>query len=554
MPKNKRGKFGYSKGGRRTQSDNAKRGMRNGSDYRAKDDAQSTADNDVSWYTKYPNLLVAAGSFPYPYRPGMLINVGKALVNSTGTTYTQETLKVGVPGVMELRWMPSFGVSNSPTDPASIMAKEMYARVRAAFSGSLAADAPDYVVYLGALDSVFSYLAWIKRVYRVLNAYTPENYVLPDTVLRAMGFTDAMVATMRANKTQFWQIINELVLYSRKFTCPAVMDLMNRHYWMNDNVYTDANTLSSQMYLFNQWGFYKFAMLNMPDGNPGPGLQMVLNPIANVAAKDFSLTTLYQFGRDLIDALVEWDDAYTISGYLRRAYEGAAAFVVDEIPAVTMFTPAYSEEVLAQIENSRTIPYGAQAYSATNLPKFNLTQNVATNAVISNPQYVVSADPANPGTNVVATGSAEMNPMINSRSMAPTVADSVIASRLQGIVEVIYDSTNKRATLTVSAGTEIPLEWRIYKGYSSSYSAVPSIAQVTPTTGIGTLISLYEMEQFDWHPITYLVYSNPTNFEGEGGVWVFPVGDVHNITTVSPDNLRNLHKICVYSELNAFNQ
>lgn len=41
-------------------------------------------DNDLSWYSKYPQLLVAGASFPYPYRPGMDVKLGQ-VEGGTGT-------------------------------------------------------------------------------------------------------------------------------------------------------------------------------------------------------------------------------------------------------------------------------------------------------------------------------------------------------------------------------------------------------------------------------------------------------------------------------------
>lgn len=244
-------------------------------DSKMKDDSrEARARNDVSWYAKYPDLLQAAGSFPYPYRPGMSIPMGTPSYN----TNIQRSFHI--PGVLALDWIPSIGVSNEATSPSSVAAKEIYAKVRSKYSGALDADAPDFMVYLMALDSVFAYIAWCKRIYRTLNAWTPNNYVLPDTLLSAYGLTVQDIQSLREQRVLLWQIINELVLQSRKFTCPALMDVFNRHYWLSDNVYTDANSINAQLYVFNLGGVYQFA--NLPivgdSSNTAAGLKMISPP------------------------------------------------------------------------------------------------------------------------------------------------------------------------------------------------------------------------------------------------------------------------------------
>lgn len=514
-----------------------------------RDEAPDRGRNDISWYTRNPNLIIAGGSFPYPNRPGMTVEVGKN-VDGTARTYA-------IPGVMVLDWMPSVGISQVATDPISVSAKEMYSRVRKVFGGTnLVADAPDFPIYMMALDSIFSYIAWLKRLYRLLVAWSPNNYVTPDILTSALGFSDKDIAYLRTHRTQLWQSINELVLQSRKFTCPAGMDIFNRHYWMSDNVYTDDATINSQFYVFNLKAVYQFAMLDMPDGNPGPGLQMVAMP--NVITPPSDLVTvevLYQFGLSLINALVEWDDAYVINGYLMKAYEGDANFIVDELPADQPLTPVYEPEVLAQIENSRAVPAGE---GITDFSGFNVTQSVPTNAIISKPQYVATQD----YNNVFKMGGAGVEPTLSSRSDMPTVADNVIASRLQACCEVTPSEDGNSWTVQVTAGTEIPIAWRTSDGVSTLRAETVPFAQnviaqvggysneTAAQTIMNTVSALFRMEAYDWHPFVFVTSAVTV---GEKTVYRTNIaGDVHNFTTISKQSLKNLHRICILSEFNAF--
>lgn len=514
-------------------------------------ETRSGPENDISWYSRYPNLLIAAGQFPFPNRPGMEIPFNSVTVNSK--VYPRS---FRIPGILSMDWIPSVGTSNLATDPASVAAKEIYSRVRAAFSGSLDADAPDYIVYLMSLDSIFSYIAWLKRLYRVLVAWTPENYVLPDGVLAAMGLTSEDVLELRSDRTHLWQAINELVLQSRKFTCPAFMDLFNRHYWMSDNVYTDEASLNSQFYMFNLRAVYQYAEVTLADGSTNKGAGLIMKPLPRgTTTSALTVDTLYTFGRALIDALVAWDDSYTISGYLKRAYEGNPMFYVDEIAANDALVPVYVPEVLAQIENSRTIPGGDNIYSWDG---FKVSQNPLTNAVVSNPQYPCS-NHIQIEMGQISRGGYLTAPTLSIRSDAPTVADNVVASRLLAVVTSYTTPSNLEGDYlcVVEAGTEIPLSWRMYKGLrnvgdSTGYFPIPSTPVYSDKDTITFTPDMLAMEQFDWHPFVWVTQVTSTTSAGQM-IDVYPLGDTHNVTSISVNDLVNLHKICLFSEFNAFN-
>lgn len=484
-------------------------------------------DNDVSWYTRYPQLSVAAASFPYPYRPGM------EAVIADGLDGKQFSLKI--PGVMALSWMPSLGKSSAGTDPASVVAKELYARIRKAYSGSLEADGPDILMYVGALDSLFAYIAYLKRIYRILTAWSPDNYILPDVLLKAIGVTNP--DDLRANRVLMYQHINELILQSRKFTCPAVMDLFNRHYWMSDNVYTDAQSINSQLYVFTPAALFQFAELNMPGTeDAASGLKMVAVPKGNSTEAQ-----LYQFGLSLVDALVQWDTSYTINGYLSRAFEGVPTFTVDDLPIDQPFSPVYSEEVLTQIENSMVLPKGL---NLSDLSGMNVTQDVNTNTIQANPHLFFNANDFAYTAAQWNKGFWKINPTLSIRSDAPTVADNIIASRLKTHISAIELNTgNTQVTAYLQAGTEIALGWKVFLNGTSALDTQDyfTIDYREANTGFFT-----DVTAFDWHPLGWEIINVSTLQH------VYCIGDIHNLTVIHAENLENLHRICVYSELSAF--
>lgn len=501
--------------------------------------------NSIEWYSRYPNLLLAAGSIPYPYKPGMDVPLG-TVMRSGGSTEPRP-IEYNYPGIISFDWMPSVGYSSTQTSPISIVGKEVYAKVREKFSGSIDADAPDFVMYFMALDSIFSFIAALKRIYRTLNAYSPENYFTPTGILPALGLTEPTVEDLRQHKMELYQRINELVLMTRKFKCPRIMDIFNRHVWLNDHVYTDAPTIKSQFYVFVQYAFYKFTMLPVPGTDPAVqagGLQITnLYPVPSTNAVQY----LYQFGRDLIDALAASDDGYLISGYLMRAYEGFPDFTVDELLLDEELIPKYNEEVLGEIENLHTLPGGADLISNT------VSQNPATNAVIARPTVHY------PATSLSLKFRIDgIMPRFSARSDNPTVAESVINSRLMTYIDTFGTPDAQGATANIVACTEIVAGMNMYRmnltdrgitWVASTYNS-DMIIDSDEITGdnIKPILTLLSSSAWDWMPLMYLHWS------GAAGNYDCLLGDIHNFTTVQLETLKNINTVCLYSLFNAFSQ
>lgn len=444
-----------------------------------------------------------------------------------------------VPGVFVLDWVPSLGNSILNTDPASIAGKEIYARVRANFSGSLAADAPDFIVYLMSLDSIYAYIAYLKRLYRLLNAWSPNNYVLPETVLGAMSLSESEIRDLRANRTKLWQCINELIYQSSKFTCPNQMHIMNRHYWLSDNLFTDANTVNSQFYLLNLVKVYQFKELPTMDDasvNAGGLTQVNLPNAVFGSGRSVTVDSLYNFGLQLIQALVDWDDAYTINGYLMKAYSDTPMFTVDLLPQDAELLPVYDEEVLSQIENATPIYNGISAYYVSDITmNMDCRQSVTKNILNSNPSITYTTV-----LNAIANVEA---PFISLRSDTPNAADVIIASRLKSATTPVPITGT---TYPIFAGTELCMGFRLVTSAPGTTISSPAgTAMQTVVNGSSTsAFILGTISQFDWHPILVITNADGTQFTF--------FGDVHNVTNMSLSDFQNINRVCVFSELNAF--
>lgn len=494
---------------------------------------QDTPFNDFSWYNKYPSLIEPASRLQFVWKPGMNVHTGR-LVTSTTTDQNTKELVTNIPGVFTIGWVPYTGPAQTANDPISIAAKEIFAQVRNVYSGSLDADPPDFVIYLLALDSIFSYIGSLKRIYRIVSTYTPENYLLPDALLTALGVSEATAKAIRVNKDQFLSLINELVLMTRKYKCPALFPLFNRHYWLNDNVYMDDTMPNSQMYAFHQRSFWKFAMQKTPDNVDAGGLAQAQPPLA-----DGTPETLFEFGKSLIDALATSDDAYMINGYLKRAYEGTPSFSVDLLVGNEMFVPLYVDQVLDQIENCTLAPL-----TDADVGKLVVSQDPEKNILLCPSSFTCD------GTQSYMQ--LLHYPSLNLYGENPAVEDIIEASRLLVAVNnVQFTSGTAGYTYDLVAATEIPTRYYLTTINNGKITNTRLNGVFTQSTAL-LMYELAQLSNFHRHP-KFLVWSNSSSVSDYAGQ-AMVVADIHNINQFEPDQLKMIHRFCTYSELNSFSE
>lgn len=476
--------------------------------------------NDMSWYDRNPKLTLGTARVSFPYRPGMDI---RPLRDQTDKPFT-------IPGVMRLEWAPFIGLWNdkNSTSAISLAAQDVFNKVRAAYSGSLDADSPDFMIYFMALDSCYSYIASLKRIFRTATTYSPDTYDVPNTLLRAMGLDSYNKRQeVRDKRVQLWNGINALVSAMSRFKCPAVFPIFNRHYWLNDNVYTDAPSANSQMYVMYQSKFLKFDYQTVETIQLGH-----LTYVTPTWREGSVVEDMIAFGWELINALAGTDDTFIISGYLRRAYEGVPDFTLDLIEYEDKLVPVYDEVVLSQIENAYT-PFNDGSCSIT---LNGIEQKPKSNAIRTDFKMTI------PETHQNAP-----RPFLNLHADVPSPVDIVEASRLQTIVDH-YNPVGGG----VSAGTEILLGLSLMWGADTVN--VQNLIQhvvITSDDTVSKALQLYKLlgvlSSFDWHPPVFI-----TDGTGTGDVACIPAFDVKNFTTLSYEDAYEINRTCMLSEFNAF--
>lgn len=487
------------------------------------------AYNDMSWYTRNPQLLESACRIPFAYPCGKYLKAG-TVFESDGSQLVKLNKNVASAGVIALDYVPSIGnTDDGLSAPINIAAREMYARIRKAYSGALVCDAPDIMLYMLSLDGIFSYLAYLKRIYRLLDIYSGTNKYVVEGIFASMGFTPDEVRALRSQKMALWGIINTFVSDANKWSCPAQFDILNRHYWMNDNVYLDKINSKAQMFVFNPKGFYLFGLDTDSKGQ-----------VTVAAPTDHTFDGLVTFGRTLLNTLSSSEDAYTINGYLARAFEGTPNFRVAELGISDKQEFVYSEEVLNQIHNATIV--------GVNIANCSVTQDGNTGVLKAS--YEGTVTPESMAFNGLLCSSLNL---FDSTMEVPDAVNIVIGSRLHATVEAAISGSD--INYRVNAGTEIVTGMSVYRiNTDSMYPRNPFyVGELTQNflsiTDGRDLRTAALISQFDWAPLMLVSYWDSKNSES-GSFELY--GDVTNVTTVENETMDNLHRMCIYSEFNAF--
>nr|AVX53517.1 putative capsid [Marmot picobirnavirus] len=508
----------------------------------------SNGRNDFSWYNRNPQLTEAAARIPFPYRPGMVLPMGSVKETGMSVTDSVNYFKAAglIPSLLEIDFYPSVGYSDSINSPVSIAAREMYARVRSAFSGDLDADAPDFIMYLMALDSIHSYIASLKRLYGALNRFSSDNYSVPNSILRAYGLSDEQIKGLVTQKVNLWGYINYMIHAASKWRMPNVFPIFTRHSFMNENVYADDNSMQSQLYMFRQQGFYVYNQQTDPINN---ALQILNNDY-------FTMANIRNFGNMLLDKLASWQDAYTINGYLQRAYDNVPSFESQLIAEDYVVNPVFNEQMLDQIHNARSYP----GYGQLGIMDIKADVN---NAIIHKPNF----------TMIDETYSERMylSPVLDLDSDTPTIENIVEATRLStSILGELLDE--KPGVFKITCGSELVTGFKFINvvvnpiSNSTAYESSDTTpffsfnyAQASLSNDISpekvredykTFSIIAQISPFRKHPLLYLAMPNMD--EGGGYPAFFCVGDVHNVTTFSPEQLKEINRVCLFSLFNTF--
>lgn len=412
---------------------------------------QNSKPNDPRWYSLNDQLLFDTANVPYSWPLGNRLNLGP---------YGSGLNNISFPGVMAIHTMPTIGISKDGNSPINTAARNIYSYVRHANSGGRNYDSPDLMMYLLAMDSLYSFIAFLKRIYGAVNTYNPENYYYPRAIVDAMNvdFDD-----IQQNLADFRAYINMLCVKVGSLCVPASMSYMAKHMWLYSGLYADSPSAKAQTYLFVPYGFLKW---NRNASTQATELTFI--PTTGLSSGRMKRADLYALGEKLFNAAIVEEDVGIISGDILKAFGPQNVFKLDQISETYTVLPSYEQEVLDQIQNLIMV---GDLWSSTGVNKegtvvVSQDPNVDQGFITSNPHFCY--DDERQDVNYKPSG---LNYLASSKIVTfeydnVTTYNTIEATRMTVCIDPTsetFDTTNKVWHWGLnSCGSEVACMARIY--------------------------------------------------------------------------------------------
>lgn len=338
-------------------------------------------DNDPNWYALNTQLLKDAASFPYAWPLGNRLNLGD---------HAKVINKGSIPGIMVMNWVPTIGYSSDGTSPVNVASINTYTKIRHDNSGHANYDHADYMMYLLAMDSVYAYHSWMRRVYGVALTYSNTNRYYPRALVEAMGVD---FDNLQRNLADFRQYINTYAVKASALAVPAKMSFMTKHYWMSEGMYYDSNQDKPQTYLFNPLGFYRFQiaegatphgklqfeeLFKLGEGEDTPGFK----PTGATAKSKLTIRDMQLYGDALLAPIISDEDFGIMSGDTLKSFGIGGCYTLPMTEETYTVVPSYSPEVLDQIQNATFI--GMPDYASLTIDQ---DVNVGAGWILADPKF-----------------------------------------------------------------------------------------------------------------------------------------------------------------------
>nr|AVX53318.1 putative capsid [Marmot picobirnavirus] len=523
------------------------RGDRNKADSRTRRDCFRSSANDPAWYAHTPQMLTDYASFPYSWPLGTLLPKSVGSWNQGAGTPDQQAIA----GILALYYEPTIGRVMKETDAVNVAMRNIYAYVRHANSGHANYEAPDLMLYLLAMDSVYMFHSYLKRVLGVLLDYTPTNRYYPEALLKAMRVTP----NIRNSIADLRGYINQYAVKMGSLCVPNSMSYMARHSWMTEGLYTDGPAAKAQTYLYVPSSYYQFTLDSNNVGSLNR-IRLFTDP-ANEGAVTFNgLNELIAFGDSLLNPLITNEDINIMSGDILKAFGPEGVVKVQGVLDGYMVLPVYNREVLSQIENA-TIFHGSLTGSINQNTEIGGGYLVANDAFVQRPIRSMSATADMVKEKAVAPYSQAK--VLNMHVEHPTPADAMVATRLMGFADFLEASSDNNWSLTLTAyGSEIITCAKLFQFHLQPNGTqtlvenqlATAMIQEVPTNfmnmSVGHMIGIVaSLSSFDWAPAVQVVtpVANDEGYHQSG-----PFIDFETWTVLDQANVENLHNVALLSE------
>lgn len=509
------------------------------------EDSKRQGANDFAWANKNPELLKSAASIP------VASIVGQPL-------FMDQEDSLCVPGVMSIQYSPAFGNGNGQSQKPTALnmaADQTYSITVHANSRDYAYTAPDLAVVTFGGIQAYAMLGSMMRAYGTTKLYREQSVYMPEALLSAQGFDPTDV---RNNLGQMWFDINNFVEQLRQIWIPNIYPIMERWFWLNTNVFKDADGPRAQMYIFVQSQYLYFTETGYKTGSGLVGLTEAAfggspgSAFAPGAGKTYTWDQWKQAMQFMLDSLINSEDRGIMYGDLLNCYGATNMYTIGPIDASYAIEPTYNAEVLAEIENLIVTP---RVISGLYQSEEDLYYLWDPNSVLKTAGSTTSNGA--PSKTVLNFHTADQ----------PSIELITAVTRMQVMREVYSNKvqTINPASIVANDGQEpstglgfVPTIFgselcnAVVIWYKDRSGALLSAKTGTSIGGAVFSAAFGRMMAFDWHPFFYNVnsYISGVTTPTVNTVYNLPYeawGDYDNYTVYTPEELDKIHQAVMYS-------
>lgn len=444
--------------------------------------------NDYTFYAPSEQIAKDIASFPYSVLTG-----AQFTVTSTNGIAASQWSDWRPQGCMALEYCNAQKSTANATQGLNKAATQLYTYLRHVNSGARNYEPADVMMLVLAMRDIYSEYLELARALGVVQYYNFENRYFPELILRALRI-DA--ADLRANIAQYRGRLNLIAQAINSIAIPKYFKAIDRAAYITSNVFADSNSMRGQMYVFRKSLYYTFDTTSSETGT------MLTAAWHAKGANTDTFAVRLQVLDSMVQAILLDTDANTISGDVLHAFADSQLYQVAEVPENYMVVPTMDEDILAQIENSLSFgSYFADGIAApmanSAAAQYNVTQ---TGGLVNWAPFI--------GANTGTSNFYPLEVVFNSHKDDVDYRDNLEWSRLiiGAAAEMVTTTTGIRL---LQCGLELVFGEYMYSIRGDAVEGV-ELKQIISPSGTAAVananvISLMEVEEYDWHPTVYLI-------------------------------------------------
>lgn len=494
--------------------------------------------NDWQWYALSETIGKSVGSIPYNVFPG----TQEEVVELIGNSKVEDRSTRSTPGVLAIEYAIMPGISSDASSAVNIAARSTYSFVRHQNSGHANYESSDLMMYLLAMDEIYTAYLEACRIYRVAKTYALTNRNIPFVILRALGVDPDNIV---ANLAQFRYGLNVAAAKISAMAVPNIFHSFKRHALIATGIWTDSTSTKGQFYVYRRKYGHKFNFKTQGGGS--------LDPYTVVEARSSrTYMDILDEISSLCNEVLPDEDMNIMSGDILKAYGRENLYVLKEVDENETQEFIYDENILAQIENSFCVPTkqldNGAGYEVTQ--KNNLIYSIGSplNDLTVPPELNNSEQLVNNAIVCTALG----NKYFNSHKDDPDWKDALEWSRNTMAVKEMVNPLNNEKHYYQVCGTEMIIDYIMYAMdyYTDEGAPIPNNVRAVKFTNVfnftdfNDLSAFTDTSVFDWHPICYMIGAPEPNVVAYYGKF----GDLKNYTLISNETKIRLHDAAVMSE------